>query len=246
LAAGRTKTFIYFTTNSLPCCHKFTQIAFFYEKTVPIPISGGVNLLFLCLLTFTLQQLPAQTAFIAEYQATQIGLTTAQMTRYQLLQNDPRNLSTRLVATADVRSKQVDGVLSFLLPGLADSLHVEATLIHDDASGFTWSGKILDKELPGYASFLHKNGMISGFIQAGTHFYELMPMGTNYQSLVERRSGTKKGCGSPGNVTSPPGPGPDYCTPGGDAYNPVRLFLTTAVRPSCRLALCQMDSICSG
>lgn len=199
-------------------------------------VRGGVRpLLFLSyFLAFAFEQLPAQTAFVTEYQPNQVGMATAQTNRYNLLQNDSRNQDIRIVSTADVRSKQVGGKLSFLLPGLSDSLHVEATLIRDDASGFSWSGKILNK--PGYASFLHLNGLTSGFIQVSDHFYELMPMGASYQFLVERKPGAGKNCGNPGTVTSPPDPGPDYCTPTGDAYNtcPALVYMLLVITPAAK------------
>lgn len=161
-------------------------------------------------------------------------MTTAQTTCYNTLSNDPRNQSTKIVATADVRTKQVNDILSFVIPG-GDSLRVEATLVRDDASGFSWSGKVLNK--PGYASFLRLNGFTSGFIQVGSRFYELMPMKTGYEFLVERKSGNTKGCADPGVATNPdPGPGPDYCPPLANAYNtcPALINVLLVITPAAK------------
>lgn len=174
---------------------------------------------------------------MTQYLTSQISMTTANTTRYTALQSDAQNQSVKIVATADVRSKQVDGKLTFLLPGLTDTIHAEATLIRDDASGFVWSGKITNK--PGYVSFLKLNGLTSGFIQVGYHFYELMPMGANYQFLVERAAGPAKGCGTSGTSTGPSlpiPPGPDYCTPSGDVYNtcPALIYMLLVITPAAK------------
>lgn len=200
---------------------------------------GGLKLLFFLsfLLVSYAGKIAAQTAFMTEYQPSQVSMTTLLTTRFNALKNDPRNQNAKIVATSDVRLTQANGKLSFLLPGLPDSLHAEATLISDDASGFTWSGKILNQ--PGYVSFLKLNGLTSGFIQVGTHFYEILPMTSNYQFLVERKSGSEKGCGSPGvTTTPPPGPGPNYCTYPTDenAYNtcPALIYVLLVITPAAK------------
>ncbi len=191
----------------------------------------------LLLLVLAVEQLSAQTAFITQYQSSQISMTTANTNRYTALQSDLQNQSVKIVATADVRTKQVNGKLSFLLPGLPDSIHAEATLIRDDATGFTWSGKITNQ--PGYVSFLKLNGLTSGFIQVGYHFYEFMPMGANYQFLVERAVGRDKACGSPGmpaDSTSLQPIGPDYCTSIGEIANncPALIYMLLVITPAAK------------
>ena len=145
--------------------------------------------------------------------------------------------SVKIVSTVDVRTKQVNGNLSFTLPGQTIAIQAEATLIRDDADGFTWSGKITNQ--PGYVSFTKSNGLTSGFIHVGQHFYELMPMNTNYQFLVERTPGKDKGCGSAGTVPHPPGanpPGPDYCTSIGPDVNdcPALVNMLLVITPAAK------------
>lgn len=149
--------------------------------------------------------LSAQSAFMTEYQPTQVQMTTVESARYTSLQDTAViSHSVKIVSTADIRTSQPNDTIVFQLPGRTDTLWAEASLITDDSlEGFTWTGKILNKL--GYMALFYQNGTIAGFIQVESDFYEIMPLNTTYQFLVERNNTQLKGCG---NSPSSPPPAP--------------------------------------
>lgn len=153
----------------------------------------------------------AQTPLFTAYQSSQVQMTSVENARYLALQDSSISLSVKIVSTADIRTTQPNDTIFFRLPGIADTIWAEASLISNDSiSGFHWSGKLLNKI--GYIALWYRNGLVAGFIQEGYHFYELMPLNTTYQFLVKRNNTEIKGCGLPATATSPPEPGPDKCT----------------------------------
>jgi hypothetical protein len=186
---------------------------FLYEKPLFCPPLSS-NLLkrtFIVALAFIfMKAYDAKAQFMTVYSNNQVLLSSQASTKYATLQDTNHSKSAKIVSTQDVRNVQSGGRLFFLLPGTNDTLRAEATLITDDANGFTWSGKLLNT--PGYLSFVYQNGTVGGFVQAAEHFYELIPLEGNYQAWIERNNDHRSECATvdPEAPTNLP-PGPDYC-----------------------------------
>lgn len=112
------------------------------------------------------------------------------------------NKSVRVVSTFDLRDSIAFDTLYFTLPGLPQVFMAEANLIEDHPlEGFAWSAQLLNT--PGSMSLIWHNGTVSGYIQADTNLYELLPAEGTYQFLVERQYNT----GNPlPNSSAPPEP----------------------------------------
>ena len=147
---------------------------------------------------------------------------TAAYERYQSFENSDEYLSVKVVSVADVKSFAETGGIKFVLPGLGDTLIAEAVMIEDSPeSGFVWSGKLLDR--PGYLTFLQKDGETAAFIQTDGHYFEILPIDSTRQFLVERELPATLPCASDeedGDPPPSPAPsGPNKCKPLDNQYN---------------------------
>jgi len=134
--------------------------------------------------------------FFSTYHPDSIGMTTEQIARYAALQDTAICKSVRIIRTADFQSAQQSDTISFRLPGQPDTLLSEASMVTDDSiTGYLWAGRLLNHL--GYVSLVNRFGLVAGFIQAGSSFYEIMPLDTVYQFLLERNNDSPKGCGIP-------------------------------------------------
>lgn len=155
--------------------------------------------------------LPAQSSFFTAHDPNAVNLSQADEARYQALLGNSFTSDVTIVSTPDLRDWQEDGRLVFLLPGSSDTLIAEADLVDEnDHVGFRWSGKLINA--PGYVNFDIREGVTGGYLMVGPDFYELIPVNTNYQFLVQRAKGVGEGCGDtivpPSDITPSP---PDQC-----------------------------------
>lgn len=151
----------------------------------------------------------ANAQFMTVYSNPSSLLTTQTYSRFATLQDTLHSKSVRLVSTLDVRTAQSNGTLTFVVPGTTDTVRIEATLITDDTSGFSWAGRLTNR--PGYAAFVTKNNKKSGFIQVSNRFYELIPLTDNYQAFIERNNSNSPGCGNSSEDGNSLPPGPTIC-----------------------------------
>lgn len=95
-------------------------------------------------------------------------------------------------------------------------------------TGFIWSGKLLDR--PGYLTFLQKDGEKAAFIQTDDHYFEILPIDSTRQFLVERELPATLPCASEesgGDPPPSPSPsGPNKCVPLENQYNLCSALIT--------------------
>jgi hypothetical protein len=134
-----------------------------------------------------------------------VSLTTAETTKFNALVSQEGSQNVKLVSTSDVRNIQVNGRIRFLLPDIpGDTLVADAALI-SEKNGYTWSATLADAK--GYATFIYQGGMTFGYIQYASSFYELLPLNTQYQTLVKRNIDPDKGCADGSDDEGIIGPG---------------------------------------
>lgn len=128
-------------------------------------------------------------------------MTFDEAARFTTLKDSAISKSVRVVRTSAFHNGLESDTIAFHLPGYPDTLLAEATMAVDDSvGGYLWAGRLLN-EL-GYISLVNHVGNVGGFIQAGSRFYELMPLYGVYQFLTERNNDEPARCGMPG--TEPP------------------------------------------
>lgn len=172
----------------------------------------SVRVLTFLFFVFSYSFLHSQSDFFTEYQPTQVQMTFEQEARYDALRETEISKSVKIVSTADIRSGHWGDTISFRIPGRSDTLLAEAMMITDDSiTGLLWAGKLLNE--PGYVSLLYRNHRTSGFIHVKSSFYELMPLDTTYEFLVERNNDELKICADTlSTSTLPDSLGPGDCT----------------------------------
>lgn len=162
---------------------------------------GGQRILGLTVLLLVPLFVHSQSAFFVEKTFSQAHFSAQDSAHYDWLQDTSFSTAVWIVSTADVRSLQQDGVLSFVMPGATDTLLADAIRITDDSlHGFIWSGQLLNDA--GYVSFHYKDGKTFGFITKSDGFYDLIPATGGLQFLVRRSQGGDAGCGIPPELDS--------------------------------------------
>jgi Metallo-peptidase family M12B Reprolysin-like len=143
---------------------------------------GGVALL----LFFTSNLLFAQTEFMTVFNDTEASnLAQTAYQRWQNMKSPSYSTEAKLISIPDVRTAQVEGLLTFKLPGTSDTIIAEADMVTDDpVDGFCWTGQIIEGGF-GYIMLGIKSDMKFGIIQHNAVHYEIIPLSPTRQAFVK-------------------------------------------------------------
>lgn len=125
----------------------------------------------------------AQNSFITEIPKTQAHLDGLE-SRLKTLNSGALSKYANVISIGKIKYFAPNGELKFVLPGLADTLDVRTEMVTEGVDELNWFGDFTNK--PGYMALNYHNDLITGFIQSGADYYEIIPFDTKYQFLIKR------------------------------------------------------------
>ena len=123
--------------------------------------------------------------FITALNENSTQLSSEQRRILQHIRTLPYTRTAQLVQIGNLADVQRNGVLSFQIPGLAQTFTAQAVIVdYTDEKKYSWAGNITN--LPGaYVGLVAEQGTIAGFIQLPKHYYTLYPLGGKWCILQE-------------------------------------------------------------
>lgn len=149
-------------------------------------------------LSVSAQEEKSTTVLIAPAsQADKSGLSDSSTSKLTRMEQSGTYGLILLVKVGNLAKIQKNGVLTFNIPGSGESLTYKATkVIAYSESDFTWSGSSANGE----ASFICKNGVLSGAFRFNKKFFELYNIEGEFYVLSHIRTDLEINCDTEGGA----------------------------------------------
>lgn len=115
------------------------------------------------------------------YSISNISLTNDELGRISVLQQDMCTKVLQIVKTGNPFDYQVEGIISFQIPGFEGSITAEFNELTQGNLEFSWAGNLINHR--GHFSIIEKNGFRGGIIQIDGRFFEIMPINSDYETF---------------------------------------------------------------